>query len=255
MDFNTTIDIIIKDLREIREIIDDLKNYPGVPVLQIELAKTKCRSAEEIISLLKILKPAMDSLASKGDETNKESEEKIINIADEEPDEIHIIPERKEDLTTGIPGEKVMEESSSVTESREQQSVWPEEKRQEKTHVIRKTKKGETLVFADKFNGTRQTLLDKFSSTKDNGISEMVIKSQPIRDLKEAIGINDKFLFIREIFGGSRESYEEAIAKMNCAASYSDAMAILLSYSGEGEENEVVKQLLNIVKRKLPADE
>ena len=53
MDFNATIDIIIKDLNEAREIIDDLKKYPGVPELQVELAKSKCKSASEVIALLK----------------------------------------------------------------------------------------------------------------------------------------------------------------------------------------------------------
>ena len=31
MDFNATIDLIIKDLKEASDIIDDLKKYPGVP--------------------------------------------------------------------------------------------------------------------------------------------------------------------------------------------------------------------------------
>jgi hypothetical protein len=53
MDFNATIDLIIKDLDAAREIIDDLKKYPGVPVLQVELAKSKCKSAGEVIALLK----------------------------------------------------------------------------------------------------------------------------------------------------------------------------------------------------------
>ena len=53
MDFNTTIDLIIKDLKEASEIIDDLKKYPGVPALQVELAKSKCRSAADVIALLK----------------------------------------------------------------------------------------------------------------------------------------------------------------------------------------------------------
>jgi len=55
MDFNATIDLIIKDLNEASEIIDDLKKYPGVPALQVELAKTKCRSAGDVIALLKSL--------------------------------------------------------------------------------------------------------------------------------------------------------------------------------------------------------
>ena len=53
MDFNATIDLIIKDLKEASDIIDDLKKYPGVPVLQVELAKMKCRSAGEVIAILK----------------------------------------------------------------------------------------------------------------------------------------------------------------------------------------------------------
>ena len=53
MDFNATIDLIIKDLNDASEIIDDLKKYPGVPALQVELAKSKCRSAGDVIALLK----------------------------------------------------------------------------------------------------------------------------------------------------------------------------------------------------------
>ena len=45
MDFNATIDLIIKDLNDASAIIDDLKKYQGVPALQVELAKSKCKSA------------------------------------------------------------------------------------------------------------------------------------------------------------------------------------------------------------------
>ncbi len=55
MDFKSTIDLIIRDLNEASEIIDDLKKYPGVPLLQVELAKSKCKSAGEVIALLKTL--------------------------------------------------------------------------------------------------------------------------------------------------------------------------------------------------------
>jgi hypothetical protein len=55
MDFKATIDLIIKDLNDASEIIDDLKKCPGVPALQVELAKSKCRSAAEVIALVKNL--------------------------------------------------------------------------------------------------------------------------------------------------------------------------------------------------------
>ena len=53
MDFNATIDLIIKDLNDAYKIIDDFKSYNSVPELHIELAKAKCKSSAEIIALLK----------------------------------------------------------------------------------------------------------------------------------------------------------------------------------------------------------
>ena len=53
MDFNATIELIIKDLNETSRIIDDFKSYPGVPELHVEFAKVKCKNAAEVISLLK----------------------------------------------------------------------------------------------------------------------------------------------------------------------------------------------------------
>ena len=53
MDFNATIDLIIRDLNEAREIIDDLKNYPGVPALELSSQNQNVKSAGEAIALLK----------------------------------------------------------------------------------------------------------------------------------------------------------------------------------------------------------
>jgi len=242
MDFNTTIEIIIKDLRDIRNIIDDFKNYPGVPLLQVELAKTKCKSVEEVISLLKILKPGLEAAGQKA-ELNKTGDEPLIVISDSDTEEV-------------IPEKPVKEHEDAVQDKSgaSQQALWQESVQEVKPPKSPETKKTTTQIFADKFNGTQQTILDQFGDEKDDAISE-IIKSKPIKSLAEAIGINDKFLFIREIFNGNRQVYEEAISKIDNAVSFSDAKAILLSYTGESGDNEVVKQLLDLVKRKLPVDE
>ena len=74
MDFNATIDLIIKDLNDAREIIDDLKKIPGVPALQVELVKSKCKSAAEVIALIKTM-----------NETSSPVEKTIPVIADIQP--------------------------------------------------------------------------------------------------------------------------------------------------------------------------
>lgn len=198
MDFNTTVDLILKDLNEAREIIDDLKNYPGVPVIQIELAKSKCKSAGEVIALLKTSK-----------------REEVI----------------KTPAVKTAPPAPV-----------KQKVVTPEIKPEESVRI------GDTFGLTDRLNEQMGSMRD------DDNVSD-ILKTKPLNNLADAIGVNDKFLFIREIFNGNPESYEQAITRLDNAASYSDAQQVLNSYTGSVKETGVVKQLLDLVKRKFPADE
>jgi predicted CopG family antitoxin len=81
------------------------------------------------------------------------------------------------------------------------------------------------------------------------------LKTKPINSLSEAIGVNDKFLFIREIFKGNKDSFSQAISRLEHSESLEDAKAVIMSYTGDSNENEAVKELLDLVKRKLPSNE
>jgi hypothetical protein len=236
MDFNTTIDIILKDLKEVREIIDDLKNYPGMPMLQVELAKAKCRSAEEVIALLKTL--------------NKTAPEQVISEIShsvKEPDNEKKPAESKSETLI-----EITEEEELVIKQPEVIEI-PEKKTPEITHS--EDFKGSSATFADTFTGTSGTISDRFGSgKKGEDLASVIKRSKPLANLADAIGISDKFLFIREIFKGNQSDYEQAIDKLNRAGNMPDAMAIIMSYTGENEESEVVQQLLEIVKRKIPSD-
>ena len=239
MDFNTTIDIILKDLREVREIIDDLKNYPGIPPLQVELAKSKCKSAEDVIALLK-------SLKSFGSEKKTETMEMPGSEKSTEKPLVNSIFEREQENKAQIkshpeiPADKTYEQNNEGKSNQSAPSI--------------KSKKADPTIIAETFAAKPETLFDQFGNSKKDDDIASVIKSKVVENLSDAIGINDKFLFIREIFSGSQSSYEEAISKLNSAGNLADARAIIMNYSRETEENDVVKQLLEIVKRKLPSD-
>jgi hypothetical protein len=226
MDFNTTIDIIVKDLKEAREIIDDLKNYPGVPQLQVELAKSKCKSAEEVIVLLKTIKAEKEI----SQPLKKEAVKEVENETNRKPEPLIEFSEEE-----------------NREEIRQQQIIDSELKFQNHPEM----KKKETGIIADRFSDMPNTLHESFGKiNKEDDISS-IIKSKPVVNLTEAIGVNDKFLFIREIFGGSHSNYEEAISKLNKVENLADARAVIMSYIGEVNENEVITQLLELVKRKL----
>jgi len=193
MDFNAAVDLIIKDLDDARKIIDDLKNYPGVPVLEIELAKSKCKSASELIALLKSLQKT---------------------VSHNQPPEI----------------KKIIKESTSK-------------------------KAAESRIIADTFDHLPDSLNKKLGSLRgDDDVSD-ILKTKPLTNLLDAIGVNDKFLFIRELFNGNPESYNQAINRLDEAANFADAKTIIMNYSDGNAETEAVKQLLDLVERKFPGDE
>ena len=224
MDFNATIDLIIKDLREAAEIIDDLKKYSGVPAIQVELAKSKCKSAGEIIGLLKNLRDSHP----------------------EEPVKEPLIPDSVTKDKTSSKNQRTMKHESVSTS--------PVSKKDGSSHTS--GKKSESAIIADNFSHLSSKLNEQLGSLREdeNDVSDF-LKAQPLTNLSEAIGVNDKFLFIREIFSGNQESYNQAISRIDKAESLADAGAILLSYTSESKENDAMKLLLDLVKRKFPSDE
>ncbi len=56
------------------------------------------------------------------------------------------------------------------------------------------------------------------------------LTNRPLADLRAAIGINEKFLFVNELFGGSLQEYNQAIQALNQAGNLDSALEIFNSY-------------------------
>jgi len=250
MDLNAAIDIIIKDLNEAQEIIDDLKKYREVPVFQIELAKSKCKSASEVIALFKTLRAdANDWKEEKSERAPFHSVDDIVpEPVKHETHEVH-----REEPPSFLKNEPAApEQPQFVAESFSSpappvQGPPPPETQQKKGN--------ESVTIADRFTDRPESFNEKLGSLKHDGDLLEVLKSKPLSSLNQAIGINDKFLFIREIFDGNHESYNQAITRLESVSSLEDARSVIVSFSGRDTENEAVKQLLDLIKRKLPSNE
>ena len=58
------------------------------------------------------------------------------------------------------------------------------------------------------------TLGDMLEQSEDKSLAAR-LQRKPVSDLITAIGINDKFLFLNELFGGSMEKYNKSIRSLN----------------------------------------
>lgn len=77
----------------------------------------------------------------------------------------------------------------------------------------------------------------------------------PVRDLKKAIGVNDRFLFINELFRGDESMYERSIKTINGFSILPEAeywmqreLKVKLGWS---DANETVQQFTQLVKRRF----
>jgi hypothetical protein len=66
-----------------------------------------------------------------------------------------------------------------------------------------------------------ESLNDKLKQGKTELIE--VLKETPVKDLRKAVGINDRFLFINELFRGDENMYERSIKTINSFNIYAEA--------------------------------
>ena len=96
-------------------------------------------------------------------------------------------------------------------------------------------------ILGEKMMGEDFTLADK-------------LQQNPLHDLKSAIGINDKFLFVNELFGGSMEKYNKSIENLNDLKTLNGAMIYLNELKIElqwNSSNEAYQKLKELVSRKF----
>ena len=82
-----------------------------------------------------------------------------------------------------------------------------------------------------------------------------VLKHEPIKDLRKAIGINDRFVFINDLFRGDEAMYERSIKTINSFYIFPEAEywinRELIVKLGWNRDNEIVKHFYQLVKRRF----
>ena len=97
------------------------------------------------------------------------------------------------------------------------------------------------------------TLGDVFGNAEDTSLAARLQK-KPITDLTTAIGINDKFLLLNELFGGSMEKYNRSIKALNNFTTHLGAVTYMSELQIEFQwdcESEAYKKLSDLVERRF----
>ncbi|WP_372752709.1 hypothetical protein [Labilibaculum sp.] len=95
------------------------------------------------------------------------------------------------------------------------------------------------------------------SLTKEEPLTEHIqligeqISAHKLEDIQSAIGINDRFLFTRELFENNAEEYNTAITYVNKADRFETVLNWIKSEKQWDLEDPTVAQFIDITKRKF----
>ena len=119
-----------------------------------------------------------------------------------------------------------------------------------------------TLTHQTPLPGTQKNIND--SATRPESLNERLKQSKielsdmlteaPVRDLKKAIGVNDRFLFINELFRGDEAMYERSIKTINNFSIYPEAQYWIereLKVKIGWKDSDIVRQFDQLVKRRF----
>jgi len=219
------------------------KLYEEMIVLKYELSKVEFSNIEKLM----VAEDEEEEIPEDTVEIAKQAEAKRTeNI--EQHEEV-IAPEKE------VPAKKLEEVEAKLSESNE---VKKEPEIEEPIEIPLEEKLPKEAVEAIKtptpYEIDFQDLNTKLSGKEDNSVVDQLQK-QPISDLTTAIGLNERYLYSNELFGGNMEVFRSALKELNSKANLSEALAYfnedLLVKNNWNIENELVHSLKLLVARRF----
>ncbi|MCK5168862.1 MAG: hypothetical protein KAQ75_03200 [Bacteroidales bacterium] len=236
MDKKKLVKNLIKDVQDIYSILNRFENTEQFHQLDIDLALSKVRNLYELF--LKLNPQATyqpeyqkEEISTNTKQSIDKSEEKAIEEVLEKPKEAQVLI--KETI------EKIIPEPEFIIETPQKQEIITEAKPNNSSEIV-----------ADKFQSKKfvhDNIVDK--SPKQDVSSKM--QSKPIKEINTAIGLNDKFIFIRELFGGNKEHYHETIQILNNFDTYESALEFLKENFDWDFDDPNFERLTELVRRKF----
>jgi hypothetical protein len=261
-------DILRNDINDLLEMIRDQYNiisrYEGkIPQIEMDIIMTNIRRLyDDFFELNKLNQkykadPEQEDIArpEPARETftksaaiehphTKQNEEKIMPAREEKPEEVP--PVEEQPLIIQI--EPQIKISKEIVKPKE--TTKPQQKKVPVADLFAETG---NHPLAEKFKDEKKSLHDSLViQKKEKTIADTILN--PIADLRTGIGVNDRFLFINELFKGNMQEYSAAIEEINDQASGDHAIQRIISLKEQyqwKDDSEALTRLLGFVARRF----
>jgi hypothetical protein len=107
-------------------------------------------------------------------------------------------------------------------------------------------------ILAEKLKTNKSFLNDVLAKYANTNDIAKKFQNSPINNIFTAIGINEKFLFIKELFNENADLYQSTIDKLNQSHGFNEAIEYIDQNFKWNFESATVHKLLELVRRRHP---
>ncbi|WP_429415650.1 hypothetical protein [Roseimarinus sediminis] len=299
MDNAIILELIKKDIEELKLLVEILEKQPDNKDILIEITTSKAKNLLQEISLLGG-KKANEVTDFKKEELIEAAGLKFTEKTDPEPDPHQLIEELIEEYdqapaatteTSKQPEVQEAEESkliqeetlssagvSTGTNAKEEEQEAPEFQQKEQAPVntaiadevsseinneIPSTYKTDdqeppieeipdmnevkqVQLLGEKFTAGK-SLNERFTSLQEN---QYKVKGKPVTSIKKAIGLNDRFMYTRELFNNDTSKFEATVEQLDKATSIIEAVEFL-EQNFRWKKDDTSLKFMELVKRRF----
>lgn len=270
MEKHKLIRLILKDLEELNEIANQLRQAEKLSRFELDIALSKSKLVFQEFEFLKELnsqdteketpkqEPIRTSPPPQPEARTEEVREKLAEMEAEskqqvqEQDKPELQEERaqpvfnhKPEIPVTAPPEPSEDETPAARQSEtREETPEPEQEpaeieAEEEAEKIKKTV-GENFIKGKSLNDLML----------ENKTLDKKLASSPITKLETAIGLNDRFQYTRELFDNKPDLFRKTVQEIDQAASLNDAIAYLNSHF-KWKKTDTSIQFAQLVKRRF----
>ncbi len=238
---NELVKTILKNIQDINTIANKFEASKEIHQIDIDLALSKVRNLYDL--LLNINSGAIYIPQDQGKELLTKPEQLEPEIKKPKQEKIDIPKTEVTEIE-----EKPIPEPEFIIEKPSAQAAIIVEKPQDKTLESSQNSNSPEII-ADKFQ-SKKFIHDNISKKNVKKDVSAKMQTKPINDINSAIGLNDKFIFIRELFNNDKEHYHETIQVLNNFDIYENAVNFLNENFDWDSDDPNFERLKELVRRK-----
>ncbi|MFP4448089.1 MAG: hypothetical protein ACLFPH_05100 [Bacteroidales bacterium] len=242
-------------IQDIQDKATELQNSPKIHEIELDILLERVRNLYENIKDLEKEQPGKITTKQEKKEDAEKTRTIEFKIGEEEQNAEKEEIKKKEKTEPEKSEEQNKITRNQTTEAKQdlQEEQKPEEKTDEwhESAEVTKRQDYEPEIVADKYQNARTFRNETLAKSQSKNDVSSKMQAKPIQDLIKAIGVNDKFLFIKELFEGNKDQYHEAIQILNEMPSLEEAETYLQESFDFDWNDPVFKKFHSLIKRKF----